>query len=102
AVAEDHSVGPMGVVLIELCLRRLTRQSVEISEEINLRFCGFGMSFGAALQVVDQHFRVNLFLNIERWRGNNQVRPVLLVFAAPNELWIEVTVAAFVSHSNRA
>lgn len=61
---------------------------------------GRGRLIRAVQQIVDQYFGVNLFLNIQWRRMNDQVRPILLIFAAPNQLRIEITVAAFISYSD--
>ena len=44
-------------------------------------------------QVVDQHLRVDLLLDVERRRVNDEIAPVLLILAAPDELRVEVGVA---------
>ena len=46
-----------------------------------------------AQQIVDQHLRVDLLLDVERRRVDDEIAPVLLVLAAPDELRIEVAVA---------
>lgn len=95
----------MGVVLVELGLGVVVGQAVEVGEEIHLRALSPG-PFPAcergevALQVVDQHLGVNLFLNVERRCVNNQIRPVLLILATPDKLWVEVAVAALVGHAD--
>ena len=42
-----------------------------------------------AKEIVDEHLRVDFFLNVERWRMDDEVAPVLLILRAPNELGIE-------------
>ena len=54
-----------------------------------------------AQQVVDQHLGVDLFLDVERRGVDDEVAPVLLILAAPDELRIEVAVAALVGHADR-
>ena len=54
-----------------------------------------------AQQVVDQHLGVDLLLDVERRRVDDEIAPVLLVLAAPDELGIEVAVAAVVGHAHR-
>ena len=44
-------------------------------------------------QVVDQHLGVDLLLDVERRRVDDEIAPVLLVLAAPDELRVEVAVA---------
>ena len=46
-----------------------------------------------AQQVVDQRLGMDLFLDVQRRRVDDEVAPVLLVFAAPDELRIEIRVA---------
>ena len=55
-----------------------------------------------AEQVVDQHLGVDLFLDVERRGVDDEVAPVLLILAAPDELRVEVAVAALVGHAHRA
>ena len=50
----------------------------------------------ATLEVIDQDFGMNLFLDIERRSRHDQIGPVLGVLAAPDELRVEVAIAAFV------
>ena len=50
-------------------------------------------SFVCAQQVVDQHLRVDLLLDVERRSVDDEVAPVLLILPAPDELRIEVGVA---------
>ena len=54
-----------------------------------------------AQEIVDQHFWVDLFLDIERWGVNDEVAPVLLILAPPDELRVEVPIAPIVRHTHR-
>ena len=54
-----------------------------------------------AQQVVDQHLGVDLLLDVERRRVDDEVAPVLLILAAPDELRVEVAVAALVGDADR-
>ena len=54
-----------------------------------------------AQQVVDQHLGVDLLLDVERRGMDDQIGPVLLVLAAPDQLRVEVAVAALVGHADR-
>ena len=45
---------------------------------------------GLAQQIVDQHLGVDLFLDVERRGVDDEIAPVLLILAAPDELRIEV------------
>jgi hypothetical protein len=61
----------------------------------------FGLGFGLlAAEVVDQGFGVDLFLDVDGWGLDDEVGPVLFVFAAPYELGVEVAVATFVGYSD--
>jgi hypothetical protein len=79
-------------VLVELGARVAVGEAVEVGEEVGL--C-VGRVF-APDQVVDQSLGVDLLLNIEGRSLDDEVGPVLLVLAAPDELRVEVAVAALV------
>ena len=49
--------------------------------------------YDGAQQVVDEHLRLNLLLDIERRSMDDEVAPIQLVLAAPDELGIKVPVA---------
>ena len=67
AVAEDHPVRPVGVVLIELGHGLLVGQAIEIGEQVrHWRVCHFAPLPALAQQVVDQHLRVHLLPDVER------------------------------------
>jgi len=93
-IAEDHAVGPVLIVLVELGFVHAFGDAVEIGEEIGLEagFLGFGF-FGLAEEIVDQDFGMDFFLDVEGRRLNDEVGPILLIFAAPDELRIEIAVA---------
>ena len=112
AIAQDHAVRPVGVVLVELGLRLRARQAVEVGEEVDLRL-RLHTALGAPHEVVDQDLGMDLLLDEERWRRYDEVGPVALVLAAPDELRVEVAVAqvlllleagdaALVAHFDRA
>jgi hypothetical protein len=48
---------------------------------------------GAPQQVVDQHLGVHLLLDVERRRVDDEIAPVLLVLAAPDQLRVQVGIA---------
>ena len=60
------------------------------------------VALAATLQVVDEHLGVHLLLDVERRRLHDEVGEVLLVLAAPDELRVEVAVAALVRHLDGA
>ena len=106
AVAENHPVGPVGVVLVELGAGILVGQPVEVGEEVGLEATLARRLFrlrilGLPEQVGDQRLRVHLLLDEERRYLHHEVRPVLLVLAAPDELRVEIAVAAFVGDLDR-
>ena len=87
-VAEDYPVRPVGVVLIELGAGVFARQAVEVGEKVDLktRLARKPLRLrrlAVSQQVVDQRLRMHLLLDEERRRLYHQVRPVLLVLAAP-------------------
>ncbi|MBP6106550.1 MAG: hypothetical protein KBB53_08330 [Steroidobacteraceae bacterium] len=92
----------MGVVLVEVGPVGIFRQAVEVREQVA---DGAGLLRGTGLrattQVVDQRLGVDLLLDVQRRRVDDEVGPVLLVLAAPHELRIEVAVAAPVGHLDR-
>ena len=51
------------------------------------------LSLRSAQQIVDQRLGVDLLLDVERRRVDDEVAPVLLILPAPDELGIEVGVA---------
>ena len=110
AVAQDHAVLPVAVMLIELGLSAVVGQAVEVGKEIDLLksalspcpspACGRGVLFRLATQVVDQYLGVDLFLDVDRRRVDDEVGPVLLVLAAPDQLRVQVAVAALIGDTN--
>jgi hypothetical protein len=60
---------------------------------IELRACACATLLGLAQQVVDQHLGMHLFLDVERRGVDDEVAPVLLILAAPDELRVEVGIA---------
>lgn len=100
AVAENHAIGPVGAVLVELGLG--VGQAVEVGEEIELlavllpRRAQCRVPRLKAPEVVDKDFGVDLFLNVEGRRLHHEAGPVLPILAAPDELG--VAAALFVLH----
>ncbi|HRZ54564.1 MAG TPA: hypothetical protein P5525_03785 [Candidatus Paceibacterota bacterium] len=81
-------------MLVKLRGTSVLGQAVEVGEQVNL---GFGRSrpgLGLPEEVVNQDFRVDLFLDVKRRGGDDQFRPIEDVFAAPDELGVEVPVAS--------
>ena len=88
-------------MLVELGSLGVLRQAVEVGEQVEL-LGGRGVLAEAAHQVVDQRLGMNLLLDVERRRGHVERRKVLLVFAAPDKLRVEVAVAPRVGNTQRA
>ena len=68
-------------------------EAVEVGEEVGLGVGGSGAPGGAAFEVVDEGFGVDFFLDVDGRGVNEEVGAVLLVFAAPDELGVEVGIA---------
>ncbi len=97
AVSEDHAVGPVGVVPVEFRPGAFAGESVEVREQVEL--VGLARTFPLLAlphQVVDQDLGMDFFLDVKRWSLHHQVGPVLLILSPPDQLGIEVPVAAFV------
>src|SRR5438034_3631994 len=101
-VAEDHPVRPVLVVLVELRLVYTLGNTVEVREEVRNDLTRLlALLSRATQQVVDQHLGMDLLLDVERRRLDDEVAPVLLILAAPDELRIEIAVAPFVGGTPR-
>ena len=103
AVARDHPVRPVLIVLVELGRGLGIGQAVEIGEHVELRrvFGRLGPVGADPFQVVDDDLGVDLFLNVQRRGLDDQVGLVLLILAAPDQLWVQIAVAAFVGELDR-
>ena len=106
AVAEDHAVGPVAVVAVELGPGVGVGQAVEVGEEVQLRVGRaradrLRARLAAPAQVVDQRLGVDLLLDVERRRVDDEVGGILPILAAPHQLRIEIAVAAFVGDAHR-
>src|SRR5690606_15429027 len=86
AVAQDHAVLPVHGMPVELVAVLRVGEPVEIGEEV--RHVGLGRAglLGAALEIVDDRLGVDLLLDVEGRRVDDEVGPVLRVLAAPDEL----------------
>ena len=106
AVAEDHAVRPVGVVAVELGPGLLGGQAVEVGEQIGEAGAAGSRRGARALalphQVVDQHLGMDALLDVERRCVDDELGPVLQVFAAPDQLRVEVAVAPLVGDLQRA
>jgi hypothetical protein len=100
-IAEDHEVRPVLIVLLELGLVHALGDAVEVGEQVGRGLAGVVPILPRlAQQVVDQRLRVDLLLDVERRRLDDEVTPVLLVLAAPDELRVQVAVALFVGDAD--
>ena len=91
-------------MLIKLGLGVVVRQAVEIRinvRKVSLFFACLFFGISAITQIVNQHFRMHLLLNEQRWRLHHQLRPAKLILATPDKLRIEIPVAPFVRNLNR-
>jgi hypothetical protein len=89
-------------VLVELGHCLLVGQPVEAGEEVRHRRCRLiAPLLALPQQIVDQDLRVHLLLDVERRRLDDQVGPVLLVLAAPDELRVQVAVAPLIGQPDR-
>ena len=101
-VAEDHAVGPVLVVGVELGLVSALGHAVEVGEEVGREHPGFVLAFlRLAQQVINERLGVDLFLDVERRGVDDEVAPVLLILPAPDELGIEVGVARILRRTRR-
>ncbi len=81
-------------MLVELGLVDALGNAVEVGEEVGGYLPCFVLALlGLAQQVIYERLRVDLLLDIERRGMDDEVAPVLLILAAPDELGIEVGVA---------
>ncbi|MEW6263157.1 MAG: hypothetical protein AB1641_08765 [Thermodesulfobacteriota bacterium] len=88
-IAENHTVGPVGLVPVELDLL-LEIQAVEVGEEVGLRL---GLFLMLPANVLDYGLGVYLLLDVDGHGGHGQVFPVLLVLAFPDQLRVQGGVA---------
>jgi hypothetical protein len=90
-------------VLVELRFVDALGETVKVGEQVRLCSDFLLASLARLLdQVVDQHFGVDLLLDVERRRVYHEIGPVLLILAAPDQLRVQVTVAALVGHEDGA
>ena len=85
-------------MLVELGFGLLGGQPVEVGEQVGetrLDVVVFGAPRLLALphQVVDQYLGMHALLDVEGRRVDDEVGPVLLVLAAPDQLRVQVAVA---------
>jgi hypothetical protein len=89
-------------VPVELRQRLLVGQTVEIGEQVrHWRRLLLAALFALPQEIVDQNLRVHLLLDVEGRRLDDQIGPVLLVLAPPNQLRIEIAVAPPVLFADR-
>ena len=96
AVAENHAIGPVLVVLVKFGFVHAGRDAVEVGEEVDAGRVAFARLEGLALEVLDEEFGMDFFLDVEGRGVDEEVRGILPVLATPDELGVEVAVAAFV------
>ena len=80
-------------MLVELGPIHAFGDAVEVGEKVGLHSGGLRLCFfRLPKEIVDQHLRMNLFLNIERRGVDNEIAPVLLILPTPDELGVEISV----------
>src|SRR5262245_17579911 len=80
-------------MLVEVGTVGTLSNAVEIREKVDLGAGLLDLCASRLLeQVVDEHLRVYLLLDVERWRLDDDVAPVLVVLAAPDKLRVKVWV----------
>ena len=80
-------------MLVELGPIHAFGDAVEVGKKVGLCSRGRRLCFFRLLKkIVDQHLRMNLFLNIERRGIDNEIAPVLLIFPTPGELGVKISV----------
>jgi hypothetical protein len=92
-ITKDHPVRPVLVVLVELRLVHPLGHTIEVGKKVDLKAGSLGICLPRlAEEVVDQHLRMDLFLNVQRRGVDDEIAPVLLILAAPDELGIKVNI----------
>ena len=77
------------------------RNAVEVGEQIVLNPLALLFLLLLLQQIVNENLGVDFFLDVERRRVDHEVAPVLLILAAPDELRVEIAVAALVGNTDR-
>ena len=101
AVAEDHAVLPIPVVLVELGAVGALGQAVEVGEHVDLIARGLPAVARLARQVVDQRLGLDFLLDVQGRHVDHQVVEVLVVLTAPDELGVQVAIAPLVGLAER-
>src|SRR6266536_4569994 len=81
-------------MLVELGFINPKRNPVEIRKQIGCELSRFVLTLsGGSQEIIDQHLGMDLLLYVKGWCVDDEIAPVLLILAAPNQLWIEVAIA---------
>src|SRR5208337_389894 len=91
-VPQDHAVGPLLIVLVELDLT-VKFQLIEVIEEAGKEAAVLGLVWLLRLYSFDDDSGLDDFLNVDRHDIDFERFPVLLILALPDELWIKRRVA---------
>ena len=91
-VAQYHAVGPVLVVLVKIGLVRIRRNAVKIRKQRKLLLRLGPSGLGLAYQLLHQGAGMDLFLNVQG-RGLHGKAVIPIVFAAPDELRVQIRVA---------
>ncbi|WP_238946560.1 hypothetical protein [Vandammella animalimorsus] len=98
AVAQNQAVLPVAFVLVEVGALGAFGQAVEVAKQLGLLHISAGGAvvgrLAQAAQVVDQGLGFDLFLDVQRRGVDDEVAPVLLVLAAPDQLRIQLAIEA--------
>jgi hypothetical protein len=75
AVAKNHPVRPVLIVLIKLGLVCALGDAVEIGKQIGGEISGGVLRlFGLSQQIINERLRMNFFLDVKRRRVDNEIR----------------------------
>ena len=87
-VAQDHAVGPVLFVLIELHHLAQVSNTVVVGKQVQLRFLHV-----LAQQIADDRLRLDLLLDVDRHNLHAQVFGVLFILALPHKLRVKRRIA---------
>lgn len=100
-VAQNHAVGPVLVVLIEIGLIHAGRNTVEIREQAESALLGIAFPAAFAHQVFNKGLGMDFFLNIQG-RSLYGKRIVSVVLAAPDKLGVKIGITLFIAYHDRS
>ena len=106
AVAEDHPVRPVGIVLVELRPGIIVREPVEVGKQVRLELRSVTAlpslrAAGLPAQIIDQYLGMHLLLNEQGGSRNDKIGSIALILATPDELWIEIAIPTSIRSAER-